>query len=90
MMRTECDNIPNFHLLFVSGVQMRNIKLKIMLDMQKIYLQIGCRMSFKFHFLYFHFDFFPPNFLGISDGHGDRLHQDISEKLDSKGERGNI
>jgi hypothetical protein len=35
-------------------------------------------MSLKVHFLDCHLDFFPENLGAISDEHGERFHQDIS------------
>jgi hypothetical protein len=48
-------------------------------DMLKSYKRMGCRMSLKIHFLHSHLDFFPPNLGDVSDEHGERFHQDISE-----------
>ena len=39
----------------------------------------NCRMSLKLHFLHSHLDFFPPNLGDVSDEHGERFHQDISQ-----------
>ncbi|GBM80409.1 hypothetical protein AVEN_166261-1 [Araneus ventricosus] len=39
---------------------------------------MGCNMSLKIHFLHSHLDFFPENFGTVSDEHGERFHQDIS------------
>ena len=36
-------------------------------------------MSLKLHFLNSHLDFFPENMGDVSDEHGERVHQDISE-----------
>ena len=41
--------------------------------------KLGCRMSLKIHFLHSHLDFFPENMGDVSDEHGERFHQDISE-----------
>jgi hypothetical protein len=41
-------------------------------------LAIGCRISSKVHFLSRHLDFFPPDGGAVSDEHGERFHQDIS------------
>ena len=40
---------------------------------------IGCNMSLKVHFLHSHLSFFPENASDVSDEHGERFHQDISE-----------
>ena len=48
-------------------------------EMLKSYKSMGCRMSLKIHFLHSHLDFFPSNLGEVSDEHGERFHQDISE-----------
>ena len=40
---------------------------------------MGCRMSLKLHFLHSHLDFFSPNIGDVSEEHGERFHQDISD-----------
>ena len=40
---------------------------------------IGCNMSLKVHFLHSHLSFFPVNASDVSDEHGEKFHQDISE-----------
>ena len=44
----------------------------------KSYEDMGCRMSLKIHFLHSHLNFFPPNLGTVSDEHGERFHQDIT------------
>ena len=44
----------------------------------KPYDDMGCRMSLKIHFLHSHLNFFPSNFRAVSDEHGERFHQDIT------------
>ena len=44
----------------------------------KSYEDMGCRMSLKIHFLYSHLSFFPPNLGAVSDEHGARFYQDIT------------
>ncbi|GBM32560.1 hypothetical protein AVEN_187113-1 [Araneus ventricosus] len=39
---------------------------------------MGCNMSLKIHFLYSDLEFFPENLGSVSDEHGERFHQDIS------------
>ena len=39
---------------------------------------LGCRMSIKMHYLHAHLDTFPENLGQVSDGQGERSHQDIS------------
>ena len=43
------------------------------------YEDMGCRMSFKIHFLHSHLNFFPPNLGAVSDEHGERFQQDITK-----------
>ena len=45
----------------------------------KSYEDMGCRMSLKIHFLHSHLNFFPPNLGAVSDEHGERFHQDITQ-----------
>ena len=47
-------------------------------DMLIAYKKLGCQML-KIHFLHSHSDFFPDNLRNVSDEHGERYHQDISE-----------
>ncbi|GBM24149.1 hypothetical protein AVEN_167552-1 [Araneus ventricosus] len=37
-----------------------------------------CNMLLKIHFLNSHLEFFPKDLVSVSDEHGERLHQDIS------------
>ncbi|GBO14317.1 hypothetical protein AVEN_223157-1 [Araneus ventricosus] len=39
---------------------------------------MGCNMSLKIHFLHSHLEFYPGNLGPVSDEHGERFHQDIS------------
>ncbi|GBN53257.1 hypothetical protein AVEN_77874-1 [Araneus ventricosus] len=39
---------------------------------------MGCNMSLKIHFLHSHLEFYPENLESVSDEHGARFHQDIS------------
>ncbi|KAH9631061.1 hypothetical protein HF086_015046 [Spodoptera exigua] len=43
------------------------------------YQALGCNMSLKIHFLDSRLDFFPDNLGAVSDEHGERFHQDISD-----------
>ena len=43
------------------------------------YEDMGCRMSFKIHFLHSHLNFFPLNLGAVSEEHGERFHQDITK-----------
>jgi hypothetical protein len=40
---------------------------------------VGCNMPLKLHFLHFHSRFFPENAGAVSEEHGERFHQDISQ-----------
>ena len=42
------------------------------------YEEMGCRMSFKIHFLRSHLDFFPENIGAVSDEQGERFHKGIN------------
>ena len=48
-------------------------------NLLKSYKNMGCNMSLKIHFLHSHLDFFPENLGAVSDEHGERFHQDISD-----------
>ncbi|KAJ4449401.1 hypothetical protein ANN_00800 [Periplaneta americana] len=48
-------------------------------NMSSAYEKMGCNMSLEIHFLYSHLDFFPPNLGAVSDEHGERFNQEISE-----------
>ncbi|GBN89902.1 hypothetical protein AVEN_237078-1 [Araneus ventricosus] len=39
---------------------------------------MGCNMSLKIHFLHSHLEFYPESLGPVSDEHGERFHQDIS------------
>ena len=47
-------------------------------DMLSCYKKLGCNMSLNIHFLHSHLDFFPENCGAVSDEHGERFHQQIS------------
>ena len=51
-----------------------NVKSK---ELLAAYKEMGCRMSLKMHFLHSHLNFFPENLGAVSDGQGERFHQDI-------------
>ncbi|GBN15151.1 hypothetical protein AVEN_73620-1 [Araneus ventricosus] len=51
---------------------------QIVNNLLKVYKTMGCNMPFKIHFLHSHLDFFPENLGLLSDEHGERFHQDIS------------
>lgn len=51
---------------------------KYVQELLDAYLELGCRMSLKIHFLHTHLDFFPPNLGDVSDEQGERFHQDIA------------
>ena len=51
----------------------------LVMDMITKYKTLGCNMSLKVHFLDSHLDFYPPNMSDVSDEHGERFHQEISE-----------
>ena len=47
--------------------------------MMKNYESLGCCMSLKLHFMDSHLNFFPENKCDVSDEHGKRFYQEISE-----------
>lgn len=47
-------------------------------ELMNCYQRLGCNMSLKLHFLHSHLSFFPKNAVDVSDEHGERFHQDIS------------
>jgi hypothetical protein len=53
---------------------------EIVCDLMTAYKCMGRNMSLKVHFLDSHLDFFPENVGAVSDDHGERFHQDISNK----------
>ncbi|UYV77263.1 hypothetical protein LAZ67_15000281 [Cordylochernes scorpioides] len=42
------------------------------------YKPLGCNMSLMIHFQHSHLDLLPENIGAVSDEHGERFHQDIS------------
>ncbi|GBN30537.1 hypothetical protein AVEN_174502-1 [Araneus ventricosus] len=44
----------------------------------KAYKTMGCNKPLKIHFLHSYLEFFPENLGSVSDEHGERFHQDIS------------
>ena len=48
-------------------------------NLMEEYKIMGCRMSLKMHFLHSHLDFFSPNMGDVSEEHGERFYQDISD-----------
>lgn len=63
---------------FLGNVKAENYK-EIVSELLNAYKEMGCNMSLKIHFLDSHLDFFPENMGAISDEHGERFHQDISD-----------
>ena len=48
-----------------------------MLEINSFCSVMGCKVSLKLHFRYFHLDFFPPEHVGaISDEHDERFYRD--------------
>jgi hypothetical protein len=47
---------------------------EIVCDLFRAYKTIGCNMSLTVH----HLDFFPENLGTVSDQHGEKIHQEIS------------
>ena len=59
------------------GKHRRDDYAMLMSKLIKRYEKLGCRMSFKLHFLHSHLDFFRDNLGNVSKEHGERFHQDI-------------
>ncbi|KAJ4442240.1 hypothetical protein ANN_12106 [Periplaneta americana] len=53
--------------------------IELLETMLSAYVTMGCNMSLKIHFLHSHLDFFSPNLGAVSDEHGERFYQEISE-----------
>jgi hypothetical protein len=51
---------------------------EIVSNLLTAYIAMGCNMSLKVNFLDSRLDFFPENIGAVSDEHGERFHQDIS------------
>ena len=49
-----------------------------MQEMFIVYQKLGCRTSLKIHFLHSHLESFSDNSGDVSEEHGKRFHQDIS------------
>ncbi|UYV62858.1 hypothetical protein LAZ67_2002168 [Cordylochernes scorpioides] len=62
---------------FLGSVKVENYR-DIVNDLLLSYKALGCNMSLKIHFLHSHLDFFPDNLGAVSDEHGERFHQAIS------------
>ncbi|UYV63735.1 hypothetical protein LAZ67_2005461 [Cordylochernes scorpioides] len=62
---------------FLGSVKVENYR-DIVKDLLLSYKALGCNMSLKIHFLHSHLDFFPDNLGAVSDEHGERFHQTIS------------
>ena len=63
---------------FLGNKRSDDYKLLVNNLMEK-YENMGCHMSLKLHFLHSHLDFFNPNIGDVSEEHGERFHQDISD-----------
>jgi len=64
-------------LNFLGNVKAENYQ-ELVEDLLNAYQGMGCNMLSKNHFSLSHLNFFPPNLGAVSDGHGERFHQDIS------------
>jgi hypothetical protein len=51
---------------------------EILSDLLTAYKAMGCNMFLNVHFLDSHVDFVPENLGAVTDEHGERFHQDIS------------
>lgn len=75
--KTAWDCFKNVVNNFLGNNKAENYK-ELISDLLKAYKALGCNMSLKIHFLDSHLDFFPENLGAVSDEHGERFHQDIS------------
>jgi hypothetical protein len=69
--------MANVCLNFLGNVKIGNYQ-ELFEDLLNAYQAMGCNMPFKIHFLHSHLNFFPPNLGAVSDGRGERFHQNIS------------
>ena len=53
--------------------------VQVVNDLLSHYHDMGCNMFLKLYVLHSHLDFFVENLGDVSDEHGERFHQDISE-----------
>ena len=63
---------------FLGNKRSNNYELLVN-NLMEEYKTMRCRMSLKMHFLLSHLDFFSPNMGDVSEEHGERFHQDISD-----------
>ena len=63
---------------FLGNKQSNNYELLVN-NLMEEYKTMGCCMSLKMHFLHSHLDFFSRNMGDVSEEHGERFHQDISD-----------
>ena len=76
--RRAWDAFTNICSNFLGNTKSENYK-EIVEELVSSYHAMGCNMSLKLHFLDSHLDFFPENMGAVSDEHGERFHQDISQ-----------
>lgn len=53
--------------------------IEVVNEFLEAYEEMKCRMSIKVHFLHSHLNAFPENLGKLSDEHGERFHQEISQ-----------
>ena len=69
--------MPNVCVNFLGNLKAENYK-ELVENLLSAHQAMRCDMSFEIHFLHSHLNFFPLNQGALSDGHGERFHQDIS------------
>jgi hypothetical protein len=69
-----CKSVSTNFLLNYKAEKFRDM----VVDIVQAYNAVGCSMSLKVRFLYFHLDFFPEILGTVSNEQGERIHQDIS------------
>jgi len=76
--RRDWEAFENAHRNFLGNEKVENYG-QILQDLISSYSAMGCRMSLNLHFMHSHFDFFLENMGVVSNKHGERFHQNISQ-----------
>jgi hypothetical protein len=71
-MPRKCKNVTSS--FFWGGNHKAENYRDMVADLVQSYKAVECNMSLKVHFLGSHLDFFPENFVAVSDEHGGRFH----------------
>ena len=76
--RRDWETFVNICRNFPGNVKVENYS-KIVQELISPYSAMGCNMSLKLHFLQSYFDFLPEIMWAVSDEHGEKFYQDISQ-----------